>query len=97
MVNTCARTLAPPRLRLAAVLIGAAACVFVPSRALAACTWTWDCSEGPCRQIPICDSTLDLPPLRPPSIAPIPAPTLRPLPRPVLPPLGNLCISRSTW
>ena len=58
-------------------------------RAEAACTWTWDCSTGTCRQIPICDSTLDLPPLRPAEIAPIPAPSIKPLHRPVLPPLGT--------
>src|SRR5206468_12268337 len=45
----------------------------------AACTWTWDCSTGTCRQIPVCDSTLDLPPPRPPGIAPVSAPSIKPL------------------
>ena len=47
----------------------------------AACTWTWDCSTGTCRQIPVCDSTLDLLPPRPPGIAPVSAPSIKPLHR----------------
>jgi hypothetical protein len=56
----------------------------------AACRWTWDCSSGyPCRQVPLCENPLDLPPLPPLGISPIPPPSLRPIPTPMLPPLGT--------
>lgn len=71
------------------LLVSIAFLTFASGRANAACEWTWDCSTGTCRQIPLCDSTLDLPPLRPPEIAPIPSPSIKPLHRPVLPPLGT--------
>lgn len=56
--------------------------------ASAACRWTWDCGNGPCKQVQICDNAFDIPAIRPPEIAPIPAPTIRPLSPPVLPPIG---------
>jgi hypothetical protein len=57
----------------------------------AACQWTWDCSAGPgqCRQVPVCDSTLDIPMPRPPAVAPIPMPTVRPVAMPTIPPIGT--------
>lgn len=58
-------------------------------RANAAWTWTWDCSTGTCRQIPVCNSALDLPPLRPPEITPPPPLFMKPIPGPVLPPIGT--------
>ena len=50
----------------------------------AACTWTWDCSggAGQCVQVPICNSSLDIPPPRPPQVAPIAPPTVAPVPTP---------------
>lgn len=73
-------------------LIASAMLVFsaVGSTAEAACQWTWDCSGfGGCRQVQVCDSTIDMPALRPPEIAPIPSPSIRPIPRTTLPPLGT--------
>ena len=56
----------------------------------AACIWQHECDAwGNCRQVPICDSALDIVPVRPPALAPIPAPTIRPIQRPTLPPLGT--------
>jgi hypothetical protein len=55
----------------------------------AQCQWRWDCTNGQCRQVPICRSAIDLPPLRPLELPPLPTPTLRPLPTPQLPPLGT--------
>lgn len=55
----------------------------------AACRWEWDCSRGPCRQVQVCDSTIDVPAIRPPAIAPIPAPSIAPIPQPTVPPIGT--------
>lgn len=66
-------------------------CVFavaVPP-ASATCRWEWDCSETPCRHAQVCDSTIDLPAIRPPAIAPIVPPAIRPIPQPVVPPIGT--------
>lgn len=56
--------------------------------ASASCSWQWDCTGGQCRQIPICDSSIDIPPPRPPAVAPIPPPTIAPIPTPMVPPVG---------
>lgn len=53
------------------------------------CIWQWDCTTTPCRQVPICNSALDIVPPRPPSIAPIPAPTIKPIPTPTIAPIGT--------
>ena len=56
----------------------------------AGCIWQFECDQsGNCRQIPLCDSTLDLVPLKPLAIAPLVLPPIAPIPRPVLPPLGT--------
>jgi hypothetical protein len=57
--------------------------------AQAQCQWRWDCTSGACRQIPICRSTLDLPPLPPVEVPPVPLPSIQPLPKVQLPPLGT--------
>lgn len=58
--------------------------------AWARCRVEWDCSGGsPCRQVQVCDSTIDLPALPQPGISPIPPPTIHPIPQPVIPPLGT--------
>ena len=59
--------------------------------ALADCKWTWSCNptSGQCRQVPVCDSTLDIPPPRPPQVAPVPAPSIPPIPMPTVPPVGT--------
>lgn len=75
--------------------------LFATPPALADCRWTWDCSKGSCRQVQVCDSTIDSPRIRPPEIAPIPSPSIEPIPRPTIPPVGTsqcaqryLCDSR---
>jgi hypothetical protein len=78
------------------VLLGAfVATTAIPVDTQAGCVWKWDCSSGTCQQIPVCDSTLDIAPPRPPQVAPIPAPTIRPIQRPTVPPVGTrLCTQR---
>jgi len=78
-----------------AVLLGV---LWFPTSATAKCVWEWDCSTGKCRQVPICDNSLDLPPIRPLEIPPIPPPSIKPIQPPTLPPIGtrtcrqaNLC------
>jgi hypothetical protein len=56
----------------------------------AACRWTWDCTRGyPCRQVPVCDSAIDLPSVPPAQISPISPPSIAPIPAPVVPPIGT--------
>lgn len=59
--------------------------------ASAACTWTWDCSggNGQCRHIPVCGSSLDMPPPPTPGVPPIAQPSVRPVPMPLVPPVGT--------
>ena len=64
--------------------------VLVASQALALCSWQYDCTGGyPCKQVPICSSTLGIVPPKPPAIAPIPSPSIRPIPTPTIPPIGT--------
>ena len=68
-----------------------------PSRSYAACTWKWDCSDdaGSCRQVPVCESPIDIPPPKPPGIPPVPTPRLpRITPLPDLPEAGRTCSQR---
>jgi hypothetical protein len=55
------------------------------------CVWKWDCTNGngQCRQVPLCDSAIDLPPIKPAQIPPLAPPTIRPIPQPTLPPIGT--------
>lgn len=71
------------------VIAAAMAMIATPLGAQSNCTWTWDCTSGQCRQVPICRNTFDIPPPRPPQIPPIPAPTIRPIPTPTIPPIGT--------
>ncbi len=58
--------------------------------AYAGCTWEWICDgSGNCSQQPLCDSTLDIPPPRPPSVQPIAPPSVRPIEEPRVPPVGT--------
>lgn len=59
--------------------------------ASSACSWEWDCSGGPgtCRQVPICENAMELPPIRTPGIAPVVPPSVRPVQTPTLPPIGT--------
>lgn len=63
---------------------------FAARPANAGCRWEWLCdAQGNCRQAPICESSIDLPPLRPPEIKPIVPPAIKPIASPTLPPLGT--------
>jgi hypothetical protein len=55
------------------------------------CQWVWDCSAGAgqCRQVPICNNTLAIPPPPPPQIPPIPPPSIRPIQPLGIPPIGT--------
>ena len=58
--------------------------------AQARCIWQFECnSVGNCRQVPICDSTLDIAPIRPLAVPPIVLPPVAPIPRLVVPPIGT--------
>jgi hypothetical protein len=72
-----------------AVALGIIAMAAIPLPASAGCTWTFDCTSGQCRHVPLCDSTLDIAPPRPAAIAPIPAPTIPPIAAPTIPPIGT--------
>jgi hypothetical protein len=73
-----------------ALTLLAGLCLY-PLPASANCTWHWDCSAGAgqCRQIPVCDNAIDLPPIKPLGIPPIPPPTIKPITPPTLPPIGT--------
>ena len=53
-------------------------------RAMAGCAC--QCVDG--RMQPLCNSTLDLPPICPPTICPIASPSITPINPPTVPPLG---------
>ena len=59
--------------------------LFMNNNAYAACVCR--CVGGEMK--PICESSLDLPPICPPSICPIAPPSIAPLQPPTLPPLGT--------
>ncbi|MGY6214451.1 hypothetical protein ACW73L_04735 [Methylolobus aquaticus] len=55
-----------------------------------ACQWQWICDgSGQCEHVPLCDSTLSLPPPEPPAIAPIAPLSIRPIQPPTIPPIGT--------
>jgi hypothetical protein len=79
-----------------------AAVVFVlaAAPAQAACRWTWDCTQQPCRQVHLCDNSTDVPAIRPTEVPPTPPTSLAPITSPMNPPTGttecrqaNLCNS----
>jgi hypothetical protein len=45
------------------------------------------CTNG--QNVPLCSSTLDLPPICPPTVCPIQPPSIAPIQSPQLPPLGT--------
>ena len=59
--------------------------MLMPAAAQAACVCR--CMNG--ENVPICESTLDMPPLCPPKVCPLAPPSLPPLSAPTLPPLGT--------
>jgi hypothetical protein len=57
--------------------------------AAAECEWKWTCDgQNHCESVPICESKLDLVPIRPPSMKPIAPFSLEPMEREPLPPVG---------
>ena len=65
------------------IVLGAAA-------ANAGCVWKFECpAAGACRQVPICDSAIDLVPIKPLRMAPLVLPPVAPIAPVVLPPLGT--------
>jgi hypothetical protein len=75
---------------LALLTIAVAATVLLPDSTEAGCRWEWLCdASGNCAQAPICDSTLDIPPVRPPQIKPIVPPSIKPIAPPTIPPIGT--------
>jgi hypothetical protein len=76
-------------MRAVLIVVTVAALGAVATSALAACRWTWDCTSGQCRQVPICDSPIDIVPPRPPGIPPIAPPSIRPIQSPIVPPVGT--------
>jgi hypothetical protein len=73
---------------LAVMLFPAILVLAHPAVAHAGCTC--QCING--HMQPLCDSTIDLPPLCPPTLCPLESPSLPPLETPTLPPLGtNSC------
>jgi hypothetical protein len=55
----------------------------------AACSWTWDCTDGRCKQIPMCDHPYEIPPIQPLEAPPVPPPSLKPLQPYVFAPPGK--------
>lgn len=75
---------------LCVVILGSVLLLAFADPAAARCHVEWDCSGGyPCRQVQICDNSIDLPSIPPPGISPIPPPSIRPIPQPVVPPVGT--------
>lgn len=72
------------------------------NHAAAACRWVWidhDYNAGtPAIQKQVCDSTFDIPAIRPPSITPIQVPQIRPIETPSVPPIGTqFCQNQSVY
>jgi len=64
--------------------------LFLAMPASAECRWQWTCDGlGNCSNVPICDSTLEVPPPKPASIRPLAPLSVRPVPTPVVPPVGT--------
>ena len=74
------------RLLLAATLL----VLLLPTPAGASCVWEWVCNDnGDCSRVAICDSTIEIAPLDPPSIEPIVPPSIEPIAPPRVPPVGT--------
>ena len=74
------------RLFLAATLL----VLLLPTTAHARCVWEWVCNDsGDCRHVSICDSTIEIAPVEPPSIEPIVPPSIEPIVPSSVPPIGT--------
>jgi hypothetical protein len=79
------------RTRLTGLVLAA---LSLPLPALATCVCR--CVDG--EMVPICTSSLDLPPICPPTICPIVAPSIQPVEPPVVPPIGTTrCEQKQVW
>ena len=68
--------------------------VAAPVRSLASCVCR--CVDG--EVVPICTSSLEIPPICPPRICPIVPPAIPPIQPPVIPPVGTTrCEQRQVW
>lgn len=75
---------------LALIVLALAIALLSSTQSEAGCRWEWICdASGDCKQAPICDSTLDIPPVRPPQIKPIVPPSIEPIAPPTVPPIGT--------
>ena len=64
--------------------------LLLPTPAEATCVWEWVCNDsGDCRHVSICDSTIEIAPVEPPSIQPIVPPSIQPIAPPRVPPVGT--------
>jgi len=73
-------------MRIAAIVVAAwFVSLFPLSQANANCVCR--CTNG--QNVPLCSSTLDIPPICAPTICPIPPPAIEPIQPPQLPPLGT--------
>jgi len=79
----------PRKARTILCAISLALAVAQTGPAFAGCRWDWDCTSGQCHQVPICDSTIDIVPPRPPAVPPIAPPSIAPIPTPTVPPIGT--------
>jgi hypothetical protein len=87
--------------RFGAILVTLGLLLATATTAAAACRWEWDCSGGyPCKQVQVCDNTLnspairpygavELPAIKPPGVSPIPGSPVRPVQPPTIPPVGT--------
>ena len=76
--------------------------LMISNLASAACRWVWvdhdyDAST-PAINKQVCDSSIDIPAIQPPSIRPIQSPQIRPIEVPSIPPIGTTrCRNESVY
>src|SRR5215471_18428744 len=66
---------------------GASLCMALLLSVPAAASCTCQCVDGEMQ--PLCDSSIDLPPICPPSVCPIVGPSIAPINPPTIPPIGT--------
>ena len=76
--------------------------LMLSSYSFAACKWVWVDHDydftTPAIQKQVCDSTLDIPAIKTPSIQPIQTPQIKPIETPSIPPLGTTnCRTQSVY
>lgn len=68
--------------------------LFMPAFALGDCYCT--CVNG--KNQPICESTIDLPPICAPKVCPLEPPSVKPINPPTVPPIGTeTCVQQQVW